>query len=407
MDDLGDGMARIRAVRDFQIVNGGQTTASIAAAVRRDKADVSAVSVAMKLSIVPPEMVDDLVPLIAKFANTQNRVQEADFSANHPWHVALEKLSRDVWTPASETAPRGTRWFYERSRGQYADAVAVWMSPAAKRRFREENPGSQRFSKTDLAKFVLSWDQRPDLVSRGAQKAFVAFMTQLVTAGRTGPDKEEFQRIVALAIVFKTAERLYGQLGFTGYRAQVVTYSLARLSHELQRRLPWAEIWNEQHVPEALLASIKLLLVGIRDIIISPPGNRNITEWCKGEECLAAVLRADIDLHLPDSGGWQAYAAIANYQSSKPRASGPLLEAAGAVSADIWYSVASWSKEHGVLQAWQRGLAFSLGKIASRNAVPSQKQALQGRKLILAAVDLGFVHTGLTAEILERMERAE
>ena len=117
--EVGDGLGRIRAVRDFQIVNGGQTTASIASCLRRDGADLSLVDVPMKLTVVPPAALDDLVPLISKFANTQNRIQEADFSANHPWHIALERLSRTTWTRPAEGAPRGTRWYYERTRGQY------------------------------------------------------------------------------------------------------------------------------------------------------------------------------------------------------------------------------------------------------------------------------------------------
>jgi hypothetical protein len=123
LEEVGTGLARIRAVHDFQIVNGGQTTASIASCARRDDADLSTVSVAMKLTVVPAAQVDGLVGLISKYANTQNRIQEADFSANHPWHIALERLSRSTWTAPMPDFPRGTRWYYERSRGQYG-AVA-------------------------------------------------------------------------------------------------------------------------------------------------------------------------------------------------------------------------------------------------------------------------------------------
>lgn len=407
MEDLGDGLARIRAVRDFQIVNGGQTTASIASAVRRDQADVSAVSVAMKLSVVPREMLDNLVPLIARYANTQNRIQEADFSANHPWHVALERLSRETWTPAAGDTPRGTRWFYERSRGQYADESATLNSPAAKRRFREDNPTTQRFTKTDLAKFILSWDQRPDIVSRGAQKAFVAFMKQLSGAGRSGPEKSDLERTVALAILFRTAERLYGQLDFTGYRAQVVTYSIARLSQATQRRLPWAAIWDAQEIPEQLVAALKLLLIGVRDLVISPPSGRNVTEWCKREECVTAVMLAEIDMRLPDANAWQPYSVFSAYASSKPQATGALLQAISAIPAEVWFSVSSWAKEQRVLQAWQRSLAFSLGRIAATRSIPSLRQAIQGRKLLLLAIEKGFIHTDLINERIAALEEAE
>ena len=134
VEHLEGGLARVRAVRDFQIVNGGQTTASIASCVRRDGVELTEVSVAMKLTIVPQDRVDEIVPLISKHANTQNRIQEADFSANHPWHIQVEKLSRNTWTWPTNEAPRGTRWYYERSRGQYRDELGAQTTPAARKR---------------------------------------------------------------------------------------------------------------------------------------------------------------------------------------------------------------------------------------------------------------------------------
>jgi hypothetical protein len=118
-------------------------------------------------------------------------------------------------------------------------------------------------------------------------------------------------------------------------------------------------------------------------------------------------MQADIGLELPDNDSWQPYTVISSYVSSKPRVTGPLLEALGGVSEDVWYALASWAKERNVLQAWQRGLAFSLGKIAGRRGVPSQKQATQGRKLLLAAIELGFVHTDLAAERVAMIEDAD
>jgi hypothetical protein len=406
MDDLGDGLARIRAVRDFQIVNGGQTTASLAAAVRRDDADVSGLSVAMKLTIVPPDQVDELVPLIARFANTQNRIQEADFSANHPWHVALERLSRATWTTPADGAPRGTRWYYERSRGQFGDELAAVSSPAAKRRFRDENPNSQRFTKTDFAKFVLSWDQKPDIVSRGAQKAFVAFMKQLGSAGRAGPERSDFQRIAALGLLFRTAERLYGQLGFTGYRAQVVTFAIARLSQIAQKRLPWDEIWSSQCIPQTIADALKILLIGIREIVINPPGGRNITEWCKREECLSGVMQTEFDIRLPGLDEWQPYSLFSNAVSTTPPATGPLLESVVSIPSDVWFAVSAWARERRALQSWQRSLAYSVGKLVGMRKTPSLKQAAQGRKLMLKAIDDGYVHTDLTQERIDALAAA-
>jgi hypothetical protein len=403
LEEHSDGLARITAVHDFQIVNGGQTTATLAAAARRDHADLSRVSVPMKLTIVPPEQVDELVPLISRYANTQNRIQEADFSANHPWHVALERISRDTWTPATQSAPRGTRWYFERSRGQYADDLAAIQTPAGKRGFRAENPPSQKFTKTDLAKFLLSWDQRPFIVSRGAQKCFVSFMTQLTKGYRPAPDRDELRRIAAQGILFHTTEKLCGELEFKGYRANVVTYAIAKLSHELQRRLPWEEIWAHQELPKRLLQLIKLALLGIRDVIVRPPGGRNVTEWCKGEECWSAVLNVELDLALPETAEWQPHTTFDALPSGKPLAQGPLLDAVESIPAEVWFAVAKWAKDTNSLMPWQRGLAFSLGKLESQGRAPTVKQSTQGMKLLGKAIDLGFQHQGVEQSHIDQI----
>lgn len=403
--DLKDGrddLARITAVHEFQIVNGGQTTASIASCVRKGESDLSRVFVPMKLSIVPADRVAELVPRISQFANTQNRIQEADFHANHPWHVELERLSRGTWLPPTAESPRGTRWFYERSRGQYADELAATGTAAGRRKFRAENPSKQKITKTDLAKFVLSWDQDPAVVSRGAQKCFVEFMGKMSREARPLPDLIEFKRIVSLAILFRTSEALYGELDFKGYRAQVVTYAVALLSHRLQRRLPWSDIWELQGLPTDMLPPLKTILVAAREAITNPPANRNITEWCKRPECWSQIVNLDVQLTLPEglepappSGG-----VVNEALSSNDRL---LVDAVAAVPAEVWFAVAKWAKDTDTLLGWQRGLAYSLGTLPGRNRKPSIKQATQGRKLLLEARRLGFGHEQLVPELLEKL----
>lgn len=402
LEDVGFGLARIRAVKDFQIVNGGQTTASIASCARRDRIDVGGVAIAMKLTVVPPEKLDEFVPLISKFANTQNRIQEADFSANHPWHIELEHLSRSTWTKPTTDTPRGTRWFYERSRGQYADELASQNTPAGRRRFRTENPTSQKFTKTDLAKYVLTWDQQPAVVSRGAQKCFVDFMNRIQRERRPVPDATEFERIGGLAMLFRRAEKLYGEMGYQGYRAQVVTYSIARLSNALGRRLPFDDIWRSQEIPEDLRAPLARVIVGVRDVIIQPPGNRNITEWCKRDDCWAAILA----LPLAIDGAGESTSTPAPNRSGQPTNADGTVLAVGRLPSDVWLAASKWAKETDTLLPWQRKIAYSLGKLG-REAQPSPKQAIQGRKLILEAVRLGFGHEELTKALLDAVAAAE
>lgn len=399
-----DGLARLKSVRDFQIVNGGQTTASIASCARRDRADLSAILVPMKLTVVPPDLLDGLVPQISRYANTQNRIQDSDFSANDPWHIAMERHSRAIWTNPQPDAPRGTRWFYERSRGQYSDGLAGCQTQAGKRQFRAENPPSQKFNKTDLAKFLLSWEQMPSVVSLGAQKCFHAFKNQLGSTARTSPSESEFKRVVALAILFRTVEGLYGELGFQGYRANVVTYSIARLSHACRKQLPFEQIWKTQAIPDDLRAALKYIVLGVKDVVFNPPaGKKNASEWSKGEECWSAVLSRLIDIPGLELADVSSEAPSQLLNVGTPEELG-LIEAAALVPGEVWMSVSSWAAGTSSLQAWQRKLAYSLGKLSGQSRKPSVKQARQGRKLLLESVRVGFSHPDLSEQVLGRLK---
>lgn len=396
---LEGGLGQIRIVRDFQIVNGGQTTATIASCLRRDRADLEPVSVPMKLTVVPRQMLDGLVPQISRYANTQNRIQDSDFSANDPWHITIERLSRNTWTSATSDAPRGSRWFYERSRGQYADALSSCPTPAGRKQFRTENPSSQKFTKTDLAKFVLSWDQYPAVASRGAQKCFMFFMSQLAQSQRKTPDEADFKRIVALGILFRRIEKLYGEMDYQGYRANVVAYSMARLSHDCRRNLDVEAIWKSQTVPESLLNALKLIVPGVRDVIVNPPSSqKNVTEWCKKDDCWTAVLKRDIDtdLKVGQSDKEEGERLITVSETPLHPEQQQLIEAVREIAPDVWFTVSNWAKTTSTLQSWQRSLAYSLGKLRAVARDPSIKQAVQGRNLLLEAVRLGFRHDNLS-----------
>jgi hypothetical protein len=112
---LPDGTQAIEEIRNLQIVNGGQTTASILYARDRNKANLSRLFVQMKLSVVDAAQIDEIVPKISRYANTQNRISEADFFSGHPFHVEMEKISRRLSTPQKPGALSSDKWFYERA----------------------------------------------------------------------------------------------------------------------------------------------------------------------------------------------------------------------------------------------------------------------------------------------------
>jgi hypothetical protein len=395
--DLGAGGQGITAIQDLQIVNGGQTTASIHYAASRDKADLSQVAVQVKLTVVRPDLIDEIVPSISMFSNTQNKVTGADFSANHPFHVRVEELSRTVWAPAPDGGQRQTRWFYERARGQYADELARAGTPAKQRQLKATAPPTQKFTKTDLAKFVNTWEQRPHVVSLGAEKSFREFMLRL-RERPIEPDVEWFHRLIGMAILFRTAEKIVQKQAFGGYRAQIVTYTLAKLAHDTESRLDLDEIWRQQKLAAPLEHAIADLSHPVHEVVTHPSGSvRHIGEWAKKLDCWKTVEELEwtppasltAGLRRPEKAPQRAAPSNQGLAGATP-AEQKLIDDMAAIPADTWFAIAKWAKETNNLQGWQRGIAFGIGRLVASGRQPSIKQARQGEILHAEALRLGF-----------------
>lgn len=394
--EVGGGVVELRGAQDLQIVNGGQTTGSIYRAARKDKIDASFLQIPMKITeILSDGDVEEIAPRISQSANNQNKVNIADFSSNHPFHRGLEELSRQIWARPTEGKQRQTRWFFERARGQYDDAAAQNRTPAERRAWDAIHPRRQKVSKTDLAKFESTWSQLPHIVSRGAQKCYLDFMDRLDARGSIEPDEQYFKRAMARGILFKETERIVSRQQFGGYRANIVTYTLAWLSHGTAKRVDFDAIWNAQALPEPLADLIESICVDVNRHVTSPPGGQNITEWCKKEVCWERL--SGRELQIPEAVERILVKRDPNARKTKHTledqstlAEDARITAVSAVAAETWFSLSAWAKDTQSLQPWERSLAFTLGRNAGQGKAPSPKQALHGERILAEANSLGF-----------------
>jgi len=303
--ELSGGVGKLHSVRHLQIVNGGQTTASIFNVKMKERGvNLSGIRVQMKLTIVPSSRVDEIVPRISQYSNSQNKISEADFFSNHPFHVRVESISRHTWAPAVGGSHIQTHWFYERARGQYVNQQA-YLSPAKKREFQLQNPRGQVITKTDLAKVINTFRRLPYIVSLGAQKNFGHFVTFVNDEWKQdGVDFNDtwFHSTIAQTIIFKVAERLIQDAEWyaLGYRAQTVTYTIALLQERLANSslaIDTERIWLRQEVGPALKETIQAVAEQVQDRIIRAAGMNgivNVTEWCKRKGCWE-----DVCAHVP------------------------------------------------------------------------------------------------------------
>jgi hypothetical protein len=304
-----DGELGITAINNMQIVNGGQTTASILYARDLRKADLENVYVQMKLTVVDPEKVEGIVPKISRYANTQNRISEADFFSGHPFHIELERMSRRITAPPRTGSLHGSRWFYERARGQYADKRA-YGTVGQKRKFETEFPKDQLITKTDLAKFVLALEGKPHIVSQGAQKCFMNFAATVGEHWEKAPDPKAvfndryYRDGVSAAILFRWCDKMVGSSEWykndRGYKAQTVAYTVSWLANRIrsmERAFDLNAIWNAQEPPQPLQQAMEDAAPVVSAAIRNAPEHvKNISEYAKREACWEVVGRIDIDL---------------------------------------------------------------------------------------------------------------
>ena len=393
------GQLTLRSLKNFQIVNGGQTTASIHAAMRR-KVDISSTFVQMKLSVVNPRRAVKLVPRISEYANSQNRVLASDFFANHPFHARVEGFSRRIYAPSPDGTFRQSKWFYERARGQYPDARSRMLTTAKRKKFDIEYPRYQRFTKTDLAKFLNVWEGRPHEVSMGAQKNFAAF------AGRIGKawDKNAnefgeawYREAIAKAIVFRATERIVSAQPWYqgGYRANIVAYAIARISQHMQdakRAIDFESIWRRQAPGPGLRETIAVVAEGIHDVLVDPPeGIRNVTEWAKKQACWARARRtritwpATLKDELISLKARQDAVRIARREQRQLSGMEAQIAVVN-VGRGFWEDVLAWGREHKLLSPKERGV---LAMIAG-GGVPSDKQACVALEVLAKLQSEGY-----------------
>lgn len=310
-----DGQLRMTRITDLQIVNGAQTTASLAALRRDHKLPEDGVFVPMKLSVVTPETAETLIPDISRYSNSQNAVRASDFFANHDFHRRIEQFSRRILAPATTGSQVQSHWYYERARGQYLNDQAG-MSNAKRDQFVRLNPRGQVITKTDLAKVETCFDLLPDTACRGAEKAFVAFAVRVTDEWKDEKHRslysdDWFRSAVARAIIFRATEALVSKAEWyaSGTRAQVVAHTTARLAVLAREtsgggHLDYLRVWARQSVDEVLEAQLMVIAERVMDVLLSPPvAGQAVGEWAKQQACRKRMFETDV----PVVDGFDAY----------------------------------------------------------------------------------------------------
>ena len=386
----------IKSATGFQIVNGGQTTATLYRTKKQDNADFTNVVVPAKITLVKKEYLDEVVPKISEYANTQNIVKKADFSSNHQFHIDFKELSQKIRTS------EGQQWFYERMRGEYQVQKMKQkdLGKNKKSKFLEISPSHMKFTKEDLAKFINCWHYLdPHVACTGAQKSFVTFMNLLNDKKfHEKIDDDFFQKYCAISILFNKATKIIKENEVIGgYRSQVLNYTISLISYHTSRKINFDLIWADQDISNQFKDLINKWSLKVYEIIQDTSKGRNVSEWCKKEECWEEVTDRNFSFTVtpPEFTNLKKVAGKTIKVAKEIFSPEDMdnIKKCKSLSTKDWEKMIAWANESDDFYFIQLQIATSLWMMSLSNwkKQPSPKQAKSALKIIQKAEEAEII----------------
>lgn len=303
-----DNQLVIKKMNDFQIVNGGQTTASLYHTQKKYKdTDLSKIFVQMKLTVIKDKEKKNVeVPNISRYANSQNKVTELDLSSNNPYFIQIENLSRKKYVVNPDNKNQSFLWFFERANGQYRETLNK-QTPSQQKKFKEQNPLHLKFVKSDIAKFINLWELEPHYVSQGSQKNFVHFtkkIKELVNKNKL-PGDNFYKKLIANAILFRSVDKRFGRknvdaIGDTNLKSFTVAYTISLFHYLTNNRLNLWKIYEDQKIDNLLQVHLRKLLIFVYNHLTEEAKNSLISEYAKRETSWIKLKEIEYSDNLED-----------------------------------------------------------------------------------------------------------
>ncbi len=286
--ELIDGKLYLKGLTDFQIVNGGQTTASIYF-TNKDGFSIDKVSVMAKINVakdVSEENLDELISKISQYSNSQSKVSNVDLRSRNPQLTKLKTLSESVITPS------GRKWFFEKSKGDFNTKLRI--AGNSKSRIEKEFPKHVRFSKEELGKYFTAWGDQPYIVKKGGEKVFRHFIEQIGGDGEkkgVNVDRNFYENLIAKIILFRELEKLYGQgkNSIGQIRSAVIPYTISIIYRNLDgskgdKIFDLNKVWNAEGLESDLSDYLYGLMVLMNNLIKKYSQSDDLGEYSKKKE---------------------------------------------------------------------------------------------------------------------------
>ena len=412
---LSTDKTKIISFNDFQIINGGQTTASLASAIVKKEVGVdnlSKIFVPMKLTVLNLESdmteeedakYNQITQQISRSANCQNPVSDADFFSNDPFHVIMEQLSLKYFAPPVDSSPHQTVWYYERSKGRW-EQEQMKMTESERNKFKLKSPKNQVVRKEKLAKCLNLLYLNPHIVCAGSSnnmRAFAKIINDIYEKSKDDINEFFFRKSIASIILFDSVDRIVNKAPWYpkgGNKAQIVPYTISKIIQLLPKGcdIDWMRLWQKQMLYPELVHQIEIIAELAHKFLLNSDGvivreySKKLATWKKFVD--------DIEITLTDEFKETLISNEILKEESKAAAKERKFKSeldfeveCFRRGAKYWTLFYNDLESNVLLSGGDRDFVKSIASYINNNKLPSKAQTKRLLKLIYKAEDAGYI----------------
>lgn len=369
----------ICSIDNFQIVNGGQTTATLYECLKDKLIDeLQEIVVPVKLTVVKNiSNAESLIRNISVFSNTQTAIKKSDPPSNLPFYVTIKQLSQSI---VSTVDQQNYVCYFERTNGEYD---TEYRRNNGTKRFTLTNPKDKRFTKIDLAIAINAWEQHPDVVCQGKEKCFTFFNANVKTLLKM-PDELFFKAAYANIILYRKLDKMAKKMGLT-YKSNVIAYTLSLISYVYDKKVDLFAIWELKGIPADVIDVAQELLPKVHSVIENAPREHAEPRmWARKAQCWEEVKKITITKKialLETSYEFFTSNEVLTFIEDDNNFFNPVL----------WMKLLLWNSKYKMLNRKQENMIKFMRTIAnSSNSGLTKKQMDYVKDIFFFAVKSGF-----------------
>ena len=374
-----DSFYKIKTLTNWQIVNGGQTTATLYEC-SKDKLELEEIIVPCKLTVL--KNADDpqtLISNISTYSNTQTAIKKSDPPSNLKYYIDIKRLSDSTWASA---AGKNYLCFFERTNGEYNTARRRNNYSAS---FKNKYPQKMKFTKLDLAKAIVCWELRPEIANLGSEKNFEYF-NNIVKDQLKEVDETYYKNAYSLVLLYRAIDKIIKQKKITTYKSTIVTYTIAMLSKLSNKSFDLETIWNNQDLTNTQKADVEELVDLVHGKLMNAKFGTDIRMWARTTNCWKEIQTIEYEL---------SYSSLANevlfFAENEPKQW--IEDNNNLKNSALWDSLISWDEANNVLKAKEKNMAKGMRYNTSANKPISSAQKDYAISIFMKAVKAGFDYT--------------